>query len=57
MKRIHFAAALMIPLLLLAGCGEREAKLERRFAAFPDAIAATAVMGMVFSLAATAGTI
>ena len=36
--RKRFLSVLMIPLLLLAGCGEREAKLERRFAAFRDAV-------------------
>lgn len=34
--RKKWISVLMIPLLLLAGCGEREAKLEERFAAFRD---------------------
>lgn len=38
MRRCRFRAVLMIPLLLLAGCGEREAKLEKGFDDFREAL-------------------
>ena len=40
MRKNCFCAVLMIPLLLLAGCGEREARLEKSFAAFRESVAA-----------------
>ena len=36
MRRTHFLAVLMIPLLLLAGCGAQEAATKRTFASFRE---------------------
>ncbi len=53
--RKRFLSVLMIPLLLLAGCGEREAKLERRFGAFREAVLGAASVTFRGSLTADFG--
>lgn len=40
MRKMRLAAVLMIPLLLLPGCGEREARLENGFSAFRESLLA-----------------
>lgn len=48
--RKTLACALMIPLLLLTGCGQREAKLTREFAAFRESLAAAQTVETELSL-------
>jgi len=54
-KRSHFAAALMIPLLLLAGCGEREARLEKDFTGFRESLNGASLVTVRGTLTADAG--
>lgn len=55
MKKNSFAAALMIPLLLLAGCGEREARLENSFADFRESVNAASLVTVRGTLTADTG--
>ena len=55
MRRIHVAAVLMIPLLLLAGCGEREARLEKSFEVFRESVAAAGLVTVRGTLTADFG--
>ena len=48
--RKTLACALMIPLLLLTGCGQREAKLSKDFAAFRESLAAAQTVEAALSL-------
>lgn len=50
-----FISVLMMTLLLLPGCGEREARLERGFAAFREAVTATESLSASVRLTASAG--
>lgn len=53
--RKGLTSVLMIPLLLLAGCGEREARMEHSFTAFRDALIDTAGVTAHASLTADTG--
>ncbi len=53
--RKGLTSVLMIPLLLLAGCGEREARMEHSFTTFRDALIDTAGVTAHASLTADAG--
>ena len=55
MRKCHFGAVLMIPLLLLAGCGEREARLEKGFDAFRESVAAASLVTVRGTLTADFG--
>ena len=55
MRKRHFYAVLMIPLLLLAGCGEREARLEKKFDGFRETLLAASEVTLRASLTADYG--
>ena len=55
MRKNSFCAVLMIPLLLLAGCGEREARLEKSFGAFRESVAAAELITVRGTLTADFG--
>ena len=55
MRKRRFGAALMIPLLLLAGCGEREAALDKDFDAFRESVAGASRITVHVTLTADYG--
>ena len=55
MRRSQFLLVLMIPLLLLAGCGEREAKLEKSFAGFRESVNGASLVTVRGTLTADTG--
>ena len=55
MRKRCFGAVLMIPLLLLAGCGEREARLEKCFDAFRESVGAASFITVRAALTADYG--
>ena len=54
-RKIRFVAALMIPLLLLGGCGEREARRENSFAEFRASVNGASFVTVRAALTADSG--
>lgn len=55
MRRRGILSVLMIPLLLLAGCGEREARLEKSFESFRESVIAASDVSLRADITADYG--